>query len=112
MELITSTTILTYIKECVQNKVALDPDVWLDGAAKLNIFLSDEFDKLAESKQKVAIIKLSFLEGSEKKNVSEARLRTEATEEYKEMKKLESRCGIIEEYIRIAKLMARKEGNF
>lgn len=109
---ITSDTILDFLKEKVATKSPLNPEMWLDAAAKLNLLLGDEMDTLADLKQKVANIKLEFLERSEKRNVSEARLRTEATEEYRLMKKQEAKCDRIEEFIRIAKLMARKEGNF
>lgn len=112
MEQITSDTILAFLKEKVETKSPLDPNLWLDSAMKLNLLLGDEMDNLASLKQEVAQIRLGFLEGSEKRNVSEARLRTEATEKYRLMKIQESKCDRIEEFIRIAKLMARKEGNF
>ena len=111
-EIITADTILEFLKTKIESKSQLNPDIWLDASAKLNLLLGDEIDKLVDMKQKVSEIKLEFLDKSDKHNVSEARLRTEATEHYRLMKKQESKCDRIEEFIRISKLIARKEGNF
>ncbi len=111
-EIITADTILDFLKGKIESKSQLNPDIWLDASAKLNLLLGDEVEKLVDMRQKVAEIKLEFLEKSDKHNVSEARLRTEATEHYRLMKKQEAKCDQIEEFIRISKLIARKEGSF
>ena len=109
---VSTNTILDYLKEAIKNKTPLDPDTWLDAAGKLNILLSDELDMLADMRQKVAQIKLGFLEESDTTNVSAAKLKTDATDEYRDMEKQKAKCSIIEEMIRIAKVQARKEGGF
>ncbi len=108
---ITSNTILGYLKEAVENKAKLNPDVWIDAALKLNTLLDDEYGALYDLQQEVANIRLEnlqlYTDQNGKRNVSEAKLRTEATETYKLYKKQESRCKQIEEFIRIAKIQAR-----
>ena len=54
---------------------------------------------------KVAQIKVNFL--GEKQNVSMAKMLTEATPEYAELKRQMRKCARIIEFIRIAKLRGR-----
>lgn len=109
---ITADSILGFIEGQVESKKMLNPDLWLDAAAKLNVLRGKETDRLTDMRRKVAEVKLGYLEKQEKKNVSEAELRVEASEEYANMKKQEYKCERIEEFIRIAKLNARSMGNF
>jgi hypothetical protein len=112
-EKITVDTILSIMKEKVENKEAqFDTEFWLSSAAKLNLLVGDEQDKLFELQQVVAKLKLQWFESQEKRNVSEAKLRVEATEEYKEMRKLEAKIKRCEEFVRIAKKMADVASGF
>jgi hypothetical protein len=107
MDKISVDTILESMKEKVENKQAqFDADFWLECAMKLNLLLGDEQDKLFEYQQKVANLKIMWLEGQEKKNVSEAKMRVDASEEYKEMRKQEAKIKRCEEFVRVAKKMA------
>lgn len=107
MEKVTIDLILGYLKTAVENKSNLTPTIWIDSAMKLNTLLGDEYGRLYDLKKEVSLIKLDFLSQTEKRNVSEANLKTEATETYRLCKIQEMKCKTIEEFIRIAKLMSR-----
>jgi hypothetical protein len=106
-ELVTTDLILGWLKETVENKLPISPHTWVDAALKLNVLVGDEHDKLFNLQQQVAQIKLTFLKEDEKKNVSAAKMRTEASDTYREMRMQEGKIKQIEEFIRIAKLQAR-----
>lgn len=106
-KLVTTDTILDYLKEAVQNKESLPPTIWVEAAAKLNVLRSDEDDKLFEMQQELAKEKVRVLEAQEEKNVSAVKLRIEATDLYKASRKQSAKIEMIEEFIRIAKLQAR-----
>ena len=108
MEKITLDFIINILKEKVENKTAqFDSNFFIETAAKLNLLLGDEMDKLAELHQKVAQLKLMFLESQDKKiNVSEAKVRVEASNEFLEWKKQDLKCRRAEEFIRIAKKLS------
>lgn len=105
--MVTLDLIINTLKDWVENKKNISPTLWVDAAQKLSTLLFDEYDKLAELQQITANLKLMALEAQEKKNVSEARMRVEASNEYKEMRKQESKIKNVEELIRIAKLQAK-----
>jgi hypothetical protein len=50
---------------------------------------------------------LDILGGQEKRNVSEVKMRVEASDVYRDMKKQEAKIGQVEEIVRIAKIQAR-----
>ena len=108
MEKITLDFIINILREKVENKTAqFDSNFFIETAAKLNLLLGDEMDKLAELHQKVAQLKLMFLESQDKKiNVSEAKVRVEASNEFLEWKKQDLKCRRAEEFIRIEKKMS------
>ncbi len=100
--------ILNWVKERVETKKAdFDVNFWLEVAMKLIILLPDEIGKLYDFQKIVAQKRLDILDGQDKKNISEAKLRVEATEEYRDMRKQEAKIGQIEELVRIAKLQSR-----
>lgn len=110
-ELITVDTILESLKSYVEEKQIIAPSAWLAAAQKLNALLGDEHDKLFALKQKVANLQLAYLDDDEKRNVSAARLRTQATDEYKEMLRQEAKIKRVEEMIRLGKAQARLKDN-
>lgn len=103
--LITSDFILSEMKRYVEEKRILSPEIWIDSAHKLAVLLGDEEIELYELQQVVAKMRLNFLETSN--SVAAAKLKTEATDEYRKYKIQEARVKQIEEYIRVAKLRAR-----
>jgi hypothetical protein len=102
-DLVTTDTILGFLKDEVQSKRALNPDIWLDSAFKLNLLLADEHTELENLRLLIAKKKLSILERQEKRNVSAADLEIEASEEHRAYKLQEHKVGRIEEFIKIAK---------
>ena len=113
MDKITVDTIIDYLKEKVEAKEAhFDTQFWIESALKLNLLLGDEHDKLVELNRKVADLKLMWLEGQDKKNVSEARLRVEASQEYEDYKKQELKCKRVEEYIKVCKKMSDRSAGY
>src|ERR1700691_5520576 len=51
---VTTETILDWLKEQVEQKNPVAPSVWLDSAQKLVVLLGDESDKLHRLQQRVA----------------------------------------------------------
>ena len=99
--------IIEALKVKVENKEAqFDANFFIETAAKLNLLLGDEADKLFDLKQKVAQLKIIWLDGQEKRNVSECKLRVEASEEFKEMLRQEAKVKRCEQFIMIAKKMS------
>ena len=109
----TSESILEFLKKKIELKEQLNPELWLEAASRLVVLLGDEESKLYDLQQKVAQLKIMFLDSQEKHNVSEAKARIEASEEYKEFKKQQAKVGQIEEFIRVSKLRAKiSSGNY
>ena len=106
-ELVSVNSILSYLQEQVEKKIPLAPSIWVDASAKLAVLLGDENDKLFDLQQKVAQIRVDYIQQGEGMSVSEAKVRTEATDEYKEFHKQKARVEQVAEFIRIAKLRAR-----
>lgn len=106
-ELVTVNTIIGYLKDAVENKIVVRPSVWIDAAQKLVILMGDETDLLFEMQRKIADIKITMMNGQEKINVSEVKLRIEAQPEWVLMRKQEAKIKQIEEFIRICKIQAR-----
>lgn len=112
-KLVTTDVIIGHLKNKIENKEPLSPGIYIDAAEKLNVLLSDEHDKLFTQQQKIAEMKVTFLEADPKRNVSMAKLLTEATNEYREMQIQKAKIGRIEEMIRLAKIQAKmKETEF
>lgn len=107
MSAVTVKSILEFLSAQVAAKKTLSKDIWLDAALKLTVLSLDEVDKLADMEQKLAQKKVDMLERQEKRNISEIELRTEATEEHKEVTKQKALLKVAEEMIRVAKLQAR-----
>lgn len=107
---ITADFIIDQMKEYIENKQPVAPDVWINAAQKLNILLGDESDILFTMQQRIAAERVAMLDDQAaegKKNVSEVRIRIEATDAYRQMRSQEAKIRQIEELIRIAKIQAR-----
>ena len=63
--MITTDTIISTLKSWVENKQNFSPDTYVDAAAKLNVLIGDEHDKLFELQQTVANLKVDRLEQGE-----------------------------------------------
>lgn len=104
-EFVSVDTILDWLTDQVKNKIPIDPLRYLDAATKLNILSSDENDKLIEMESDVAKMRVSLLE--EGQNATTTRMRIEATDEYKALRKQRARLEQITEAIRLGKIAAR-----
>ena len=103
--LVTTDTILDWLKEQVEHKKQVSPHLYVDACTKLNILIGDEHDKLFDLQQKVAQERIKWIELD--KSAAEAKMRVEADEIYRQYKKQEARIAQIEEAIRIAKIRAK-----
>lgn len=106
-ELITTDTIMGYLQQAVEEKQVIPPSLWVEAAMKLNVLIGNETDKLYELQQQVADLKVTHITTDEKRNVSKAKVFTEASNVYKDMKKQEAKVERIQEFIRLAKIQAR-----
>lgn len=109
MDKVTSDLILGWLKKKIEDRTSLDPKMWLEISFKLNVLLGDETSRLWDLKQVVAQKKLDILSLMDKKNVSLAQAQIEVSDEYKSMKKQDSKVRNIEEFIRLAKIQSKIE---
>jgi len=109
MELITTETILGFLKDSIENKKAISPSLYVDAAQKLVVLLSDEHATLFDLQQKVAQMRTDLMEQGS--TAAKARILVEATDEYKEFQLQKAKIERIEEFIRISKIQARLKDN-
>ena len=107
MEKRTVYTIIDSLKEIVEKKEVVHPTWWIEAAEMLNLLLGDEQSKLFVLQQQIAQSRKGILEGQIKRNVSEANLVVEASDEFREMRILEAKIKRVQEQIKIAKVHAR-----
>lgn len=99
----TADSIIDWFKGAVASKKIVPSEKWMEAALLLNILRLDEEALLNDMRRKVAEKKIELLDKMEKRNVSEAELRVEATPKYQEMKNQQSKCDIINEFVLLAK---------
>lgn len=104
----TTDSVLESLKLAVENKVQFNPNIWIEGAQMLSILMGDEQDALFELQQKVAEAKVQYITDGD--SVAFAKVKVEATDEYKKMQQQKAKCERIEEMIRVAKIRARLSG--
>jgi len=98
-------SIMEYLREQVEQRQILGPDVWLRGAQAINTLLQVEQDKLFEIEFALAKKKHEAL--SNGSNGVEARAIIEASEDYLTARKLKAKIDRANELIRISKAQAR-----
>jgi hypothetical protein len=104
-ELVTTSLILNWLKEQVENKRPISPELYLDAAMKLNLLKSDDNDRLIELEHVLAMTRAEHVrEGG---TSAAAKINLEADPLFMEVQKLKSKLKQVEEAIRIAKLSAR-----
>lgn len=104
-ELVTTDFILSTIKQWVEEKQPVSPDVWLDASFKLAVLLGDENAKLFNLQEGVAKAKLQRMESGD--SAAKARIAVEASPAYTELCIQKAKIEQIHELIRISKLQAR-----
>lgn len=100
-------TIIEYLREQVEKRNILGPDVWLRGAQSINMLLQVEQDKLFELEHSLALKKQEALTNGS--NGIQARAIIEASDEYLQARKLKAKIDRAIEMIRISKQQARLE---
>ena|ERR1035437_4641641 len=105
MEKRTIDSIMKWFEDAVSEKIPIAPTRFVEAGEFLNVMIGNENDKLCELEQKVAQEKISLMEKSQ--SVSEAKMKVEATDIYKEAKRQKNKIAQIIEFIRLAKLHAR-----
>ena len=103
--LVTVDLILGAFNDWVTNRKVIDPYLWLEAAAKLNILLEYEQSRLFELQQVLAVQRKELIEQGA--TVAKARVMIEATNEYKEFCKQKAKIERAIEFIRISKMQSR-----
>lgn len=86
-------------------KEPIDPQRWLDASLKLVQLMGDESDKLYQMEQNVAVERVNLKDTG--MSVSEAKLRIEASDAYREARQQKALIDRIIETVRLAKHRAR-----
>lgn len=104
-ELVDADLILGWLKERVENKEPIPPQLWLDAALKLNTLSSDETDKLIDYEYEVATIRAEMVAAGTSSAAAKAHV--EGMPQYMKLRKQQEKLKQIVEAIRLAKLSAR-----
>lgn len=108
-ERITADSVIEWLSAQVAEKHVVGPHVWMDAAQKLTVLLGDEHDKLFDLQQAVAQMKVAHMEAGG--TAAKAKVKVEATDEYKAMCRQRAKIERIEEMIRVSKIQARMKDN-
>lgn len=104
-KLVTIDKIIDWLTEQVEQKLPIDPHLWLEASQKMNVLLQGEQENLFTIEQEVSLLRKTLLE--EGKTVAYAKVMVESTNEFKQMKIQKAKIDRCLEMIRIAKLQAR-----
>lgn len=102
---VTADTILEVLNQSIQQHQILDANIYLDCAAKLSLLVGEETDKLFELQQQVAKSRVEMVDGGA--SVALAKLKAEASDEYRQAMVQRAKVDRILEMCRISKLRAR-----
>lgn len=108
-EIVTTDTIIDWLKDAVEHKRIVDAHTWIDAAQKLTVLLGDEHDMLFNLEQKVAQQRVKLI--TDGFPVSKAKAFLEETDIYRATRTQKARISRIEEMIRVAKIQARLKDN-
>lgn len=104
-EFVTIETILTAFEKWVMERSEISPDLWMQGALKLNVLIGNEYDKAAELEQKCAIIEAAQIEqGSTSARAKNA---VKIEQVWLDLQKQKARIKMVEEFIKLAKKHAQ-----
>ena len=107
MQTQTIDTILTFLERAAAEEITIAPSKWVDGGLALASLLGSLHNRLCEQEQVVARLRLSCLESDGKRNVSGAKVKVEASDEYLALRKMEMQVKQVESLIQLAKLRGR-----
>ena len=100
----TTDSILSKLREMVENKMPITAEEWIDAALFLNILKTDEDNELLKFDTSLAKKRLEVR--ARHKSAIDAENELKTTEEYENYQKQKSRIDNIKEFIRIAKKQA------
>lgn len=102
---ITIQSVIDTFQDWVMSSKVISPDLWMDGALKLNVLLGNEYDLIAELEQRCAIIEGEQLA----QGFTSARAKTELKKkpEWLNLQKQKGKIRQVEEFIRLAKKHAQ-----
>ena len=99
--------IIDTLKEWIEDKRPISPDLWVDSAMKLNVLLGNEMEELAQKEFELAQDASGMAASDVKMSVAAIKLATAANPLSKEIALLKGKIKRGEELIRLAKLRAR-----
>jgi hypothetical protein len=108
-KLVSVDSIIEWLKEQIENKHPVDAHTWVNAAQRLTVLLEEEHDTLFTLDQLVAQKRVKLLE--EGFTATSAKMHVEASDEYREARKMKARIGRIEELVRLSKVQARMRDN-
>ena len=102
--------ILTFLEKAAEQKIPLPPHRWVDAALSLNALIGNLHDDFSLKEQDLAKMRVSLADTTD---LTSAKIndRVEATDTYREMRRLKFKIAQIEEFIRLAKTQARLKDN-
>jgi hypothetical protein len=109
MEKRTTDSILTTLKEMVEERKPMHPSWWLEAAQDLNLLMEADQDKLFTLEQELAVMRSSLVIQGE--SVASAKIQVEANPKYLQKRKLEAKIKRIQEMVMIAKKQATMKDN-
>lgn len=98
--------IIKQMDKWITEKVPISPSVWVDMAAKLNIFIGDDNELLYDLESKVARMENDLINEYPEMAVNKITKKVRATDEFNQFRKQEAKVKQIQEFIRIAKKYA------
>lgn len=101
----TATDIIKVLEGWAAEKRPIHAQEWLDAAQKMTLLMGDEADKLFQLEQNCALERIEYID--EGKSATEAKMRVEASEAYKEARSQKALMERIIETVRLAKHRAR-----
>ena len=111
-EIITTDTILNYLIEAVELKIALNPEIWLDSAFKLNLLLIQEEKEMIELERAYNQKVNDIMQSQEKINVAAAEKMAILTDEYMLYREKLLKIKRVEQLILIAKKRSDRAAGF
>lgn len=105
MEKVTIDSIIGILIEWTENKVPINPELWIDAGLKLNLLKEPLMGRIIALQNSLANKRVTLLEQG--KSVAFARTVLEADNEYSECELLKARIKMIEEQIRLAKVRGK-----
>jgi hypothetical protein len=101
MNKITIATILNQFTEWIENKTPISPEVWIDGAFKLNVLLEDLDEQIVVMETKMSEAEMELIQNDIP--ISKADILKRDAIDYNQYLSSIARKKRIEEFIRLAK---------